>query len=212
MAYNFEEQEQIDNLKAFWNKYGSMILTFVTVVALVVAGNRLWGWYQQSKSTEASIAYAVLQKAASTNDMSRVRAASQTLLDQHDSTVYAPMGALVAARAHFDANEIDAAATSLRWVIEHASTSEFAPIARLRLAGVLLDQGKADEGLKLLDKTTLPEAFRPLADDRRGDLLLALSRNDEALAAWNEALAALPASAPMRRSLELKRDALKAGA
>lgn len=211
MAYNFEEQDQLDSLKSFWNRYGMLILTAVTVVAMSVAGYRVWGWYQQNQAIEAANAYAVLQKAASESDQSRIRAAEQTLRDSHGSSIYAAMGALVGARAHFDAGDSDAAATSLQWIIDNAPASEFAPVARIRLAGVLLDQGKAEAGLALLDTATLPEAFRPLAHDRRGDLLAALGRNDDALAAWELALTDLPANTPLRRTVELKRDALKAG-
>jgi len=34
MAYDLEEQEQLAELKALWNKYGNFILTVVTVVLL----------------------------------------------------------------------------------------------------------------------------------------------------------------------------------
>lgn len=212
MAYNFEEQEQLDSLKAFWGRWGSLILTVITVIALAVAGSRLWGWYQNKAAADAANAYGVLQTAAEARDMSRVRAATQTLRDSHGGSIYAPMGALVAAKAHVDARELDAAAAELRWIIDKAGTTEFAPIARLRLAGLLLDQGKAEQGLGLLDRDTLPKAFRPLADDRRGDLLAALARRDEAIAAWEVALAELPAGGPLRRTIELKRDSLKAQA
>ena len=37
MAYDLEEQEQIDNLKAYWKQYGNFILTAVTIVLLAIA-------------------------------------------------------------------------------------------------------------------------------------------------------------------------------
>ena len=30
MAYDLEEQEQLANFKAFWNRYGNFLLTVVT--------------------------------------------------------------------------------------------------------------------------------------------------------------------------------------
>ena len=37
MAYDLQEQEQLDELKAWWGKYGNLILTVATVVLLAFA-------------------------------------------------------------------------------------------------------------------------------------------------------------------------------
>ncbi len=211
MAYNFEEQDQIDDLKAFWNKYGNFILTVVTVIALSVAGYRLWGWYQHKTAGEAAGAYAVLQEAARDKDMARVTGASQTLFDEYGSSILAPMGALVAAKTYFEANELDKAADALRWVIDNAADSEFAPIARVRLAGVLLDQNKAEDGLAVLDAGAPPEAFKVMVHDRRGDLLVALGRNKDAIAEYEAALDSIGTARGPQGSIRLKLAALKTG-
>ena len=64
MAYNLEEQEQLESLKAFWNRYGNFIVTIVAVLALSIAGWRAWGWYQERQSTQASVVYEQLRQAA----------------------------------------------------------------------------------------------------------------------------------------------------
>ena len=53
MAYDLQEQEQLDELKAWWKKYGNLILTVVTVVLLAFAAYNGWRWYQRSQA-EAS--------------------------------------------------------------------------------------------------------------------------------------------------------------
>lgn len=209
MAYDFQEQEQIDDIKAFWRRYGGFILTVVTVVALSFAGWRLWGWYQMNQAAAAGNAYKVLVEAAQAKDLSRVRAAAGTLLDSHGGSLYAPLGALVSARAHFEANELDAARQPLEWIVREHPESDIAPIARLRLAGVLLDQGKAAEGLALLEGDA-PAAFAGPWADRRGDLLAALDRREDAIAAWEDAYARLEAEPALRRLVKLKLDAMKA--
>ena len=47
MAYDLQEQDQLDAFKAFWAKYGNLLLTLLTVALLAVAGWRAWGWWQQ---------------------------------------------------------------------------------------------------------------------------------------------------------------------
>lgn len=210
MAYNFEEEEQLADIKDWWSKYGTMILTVVTVIALSVAAWRLWGWYQDRQALQAATAYEVLRDAASNKDMSRVKVSSAALLDDHGSTIYAPMAALVAARAWFDNKDLDQAQASLQWVLDNAPDSGFAPVARVRLAGVLLDKGEADKGLALLDGAA-PDAYKGAFAERRGDLLASLGRTDEAIAAYDEALAALGPTSRLNQLIELKRDALKAG-
>jgi len=210
MSYNFEEQDQIDELKAFWRKYGTFILTVVTAVALSVASYRLWGWYQANQASEAAVAYSALQEAVRENDMSRIRGASKTLFDQHDSSLLAAMGGLVAAKAYFDAGELEDAATALRWVVDNSDTVDFAAIARIRLAGVLLDQDKAEEGLKLLEAEDIPEAFKAQVADRKGDLFAALGKKSEAIAAYDAALEDATTGRGPQAAIRLKRDALQA--
>ena len=76
MAYNLEEQEQLENLKAFWNRYGGFIVTLVTVIALSIAGWRAWGWYQERQSAQAAAIYETLREAAGARDVERVRSAA----------------------------------------------------------------------------------------------------------------------------------------
>lgn len=211
MAYNFEEQDQLDDIKAFWNKYGTFILTVVTVIALSVAGYRLWGWYQQNQATEAATAYSVLQEAVRDEDMARIRGASQTLQADHSGTILASMGSLVAAKALFDAEDLDGAAQSLQWIVDNAADTELAPVARLRLAAVLLDQDQSEQGLALLNIDQMPESFKAMTHDRRGDLFTALARPEEAIAAYEAALAAMVNARGSRAAIELKLDAVKGG-
>ena len=54
-------------------------------------------------------------------------------------------GGLLAARVQFDRGQTDAAKTSLTWVADNASEEEYRSVARLRLAGLLL-QAKDYDG------------------------------------------------------------------
>ena len=42
MAYNLEEQESIDNLKGWWEKWGTPVLVVITLACVGVAGYNGW--------------------------------------------------------------------------------------------------------------------------------------------------------------------------
>ncbi|MFP5460065.1 MAG: YfgM family protein [Gammaproteobacteria bacterium] len=206
MAYDLQEQEQIDELKAFWNRYGNFILTVLTVVLLGIAGYRGWGWYEARQAASASAVYDELRVAAAAKDPAKVGQAAGTLFEDYGRTAYARMGALAAARVHAEAGDLKAAKAPLQWAIDKGG-DEFAHMARIRLAGILLDEKAYDEGLKLLPMESAGEYAGAYAD-RRGDLLLAQGKSDEARAAWRQALEKLPERSPLRPLVEVKLDAL----
>ena len=207
MAYDLEEQEQIASFKAFWNQYGNAILTALTVVFLAIAAYRGWGWYQGRQSAQAAVAYDQLRDAADRNDVAKVKEAAGTLFESYGGTVYGQMAALLAAKVHFDAGDLKSAKAPLQWAIDKAQDEEFRLLARVRLAGILLDEKAYDEGLKLLPMESAGRFAGEFAD-RRGDLLLAMDRKDEARAAYRLALEKLDAASPLRRVVEIKLDGL----
>jgi predicted negative regulator of RcsB-dependent stress response len=74
---------------------------------------------------------------------------------------------------------------------------------------VLLDEKKYDEALKALGGD-VPAAQVTAVADRRGDVLVAQNKLDEARAAYTEALAKADPQHPLRQLIQLKLDALPA--
>ena len=62
-VYDLEEQEQIDELKAWWNRYGNAVLTVVTVAALTVSAVIGWRAYGDRQGLEAGELYVQMQTA-----------------------------------------------------------------------------------------------------------------------------------------------------
>lgn len=209
MAYDLEEQEQIATLKAFWNQYGNFILTLITIILLAIAGWRGWGWYQSRQAAEASAVYEQLKAAAQAKDAAKVKDAAGTLFEKFGGTAYGQMGALLAAKAYHDAGDDKAAKAPLQWAVEKAQDEEFRQLARVRLAGILLDEKKFDEALKQLDAIGAKEFFA-LAADRRGDVLLAQGKKDEARTAYQSAWKTMDPSVEYRRLIDAKLTALGA--
>ena len=187
MALDLEEQEQVEELKAWWKQHGGLIVAVVIALAVGFAGWQAWRWYQANQAAQASVLYEAVTKAAQANDAKALRDAGGTLVESYPGTLYASMGALVAARHYFERNDLKNAKAQLQWVIDRSPSEDFKDLARLRLAAVLLDEKAHDEALKLLDaKPAAPYEAQYAA--LRGDVLLAKNQAAEAKAAYKLAL------------------------
>jgi predicted negative regulator of RcsB-dependent stress response len=206
MAYDLEEQEQLADLKAFWNKYGNL-LTWVLIIALAAfAGYNFWMSHQRNQASDASVLYEDLQKSMLDKDNAKVQRIAADIEGKYGSTAYAQMAALAAAKGAFDASDLKAAKAQLQWAIEHGS-DEYKSIAKLRLAGVLLDEKAYDEGLKLLATDFLPQ-FGGSVADRKGDILVAQNKIAEARTAYLAAIAAMDKRSPGRKLVEVKLESI----
>lgn len=207
MAYDHEEQEQLAAIKAWWSKYGN-VLTWVLIVALAAyAAWSGWNIYQGKQSQQASQLYEEQQKAVEAKDDAKILRAATDMQEKFGGTAYAQMSALVAAKAAFDANDADSAKKQLQWVIDHGRDPEYKAIASIRMAGVLLDAKAYDEALKLLDND-FPLQFAGAVADRKGDILIAQGKRDEARAAYQLALDKTDERSPGRQLIQLKLDAI----
>jgi predicted negative regulator of RcsB-dependent stress response len=204
---DLEEQEQLDQLKHFWNTYGTLITTVVVLAALAFAGWNGWQYYQRNKAAGAAALYDELQRGADAGDTARVERALADMKDKFGSTAYAQQAGLLAAKALHDKGNADASRAALTWVAEKATDPGYQAIARLRLAGELMDSKSYDEALKQL-AAPVPKEFEALVADRKGDIYLAQGKRDEAKAAYQQAWTAFDAGSEYRRLVEVKLNAV----
>lgn len=205
---DLEEQEQLDELKAWWKQYGNLILLAVIAVAISVAGWGGWRWYERNAAAQASQLYGTLAAAARAGDAKALRDAGGALTEGHARSLYASMGALAAARFHSDRGEAKSAKAQLQWVVERSPAIDFRDLARLRLAALLLDEKAVDEALKLLAEKPL-DAYAAQFAALTGDLLVARNQPAEARAAYQLALEKANGSAgEFRDSVQMRLDAL----
>ncbi len=204
---DLQEQEQLDELKAFWKRYGNLITWAVTAALLAFAGWNGWNWYQRNQATQAAAMFDELDKAATAGDADKTGRVFNDMKDRYAGATLTEQAGLIAAHVQYDKGQADAAKASLSWVAEHAAEDEYRAIARLRLAGVLLDSKDYPGALKALEGINAKD-FSALADDRRGDVLLAQGKTDEARAAYKAAYAAMDDKTDYRRLVEVKLTAL----
>jgi predicted negative regulator of RcsB-dependent stress response len=187
MALDLEEQEQVAELKAWWNQYGTLVVSAIVAAALTFAGWQAWRWYERSQAVQAGALYDTLLRAAQAGDAKALRDANGALLENYPRTLYAAMGAFGAARFYFERNDLKSAKAQLQWVIDHARQEDFRDLARLRYAAVLLDEKAYDEALKLLDEKHAA-AYDAQYAAAKGDVLVAKNQAEQARAAYRIAL------------------------
>lgn len=207
MAYDLEEQEQLDSIKAWWAKNGNW-LTWLLIAALAAyACWSGWGYYQRKQSLQAAQLYEALQTADAAKNQAMVKRVASDIKDKFSRTPYAQMAALLAAKSAFDANDANGAKSELQWVIDHHRDAEYKAIAAIRLAGVQLDGKQYDDALKTLSGD-FPAQFAGAIADRKGDVFYAQNKLPEAREAYRQALDKTEQKDPGRQLIQLKLDAI----
>jgi len=206
-VYDLEEQDKLEDLKAWWKQWGNTIAGAVIAVCVGVIGVQGWRWWSQEQAERASVLYSAVSAAARAIDVAKAKDAMTQLADKYGGTGYAPRAALIVAALQFESGDKAGAKAQLAAVIDKDSEDELKQIARLRLAAILFDDKQYDDALRTLDARH-DEAFAGIYADLRGDILAAAARNDEARTAYQAALTRLDAKSPYRNFVQVKLDTL----
>ncbi len=204
---DLEEQEQLAELKHFWKQYGDLITWVLIVVFGSVAAWNGYQYWQGRQSSQAAVMHDEVDRAVQSGDMARLDRSLADMKERFAGTIYAEQAGLLAAKAYYDKGNIDASRAALSWVADKASDEGYKSIARLRLAGILLETKAYEEALKLVSGS-FPKDFAALASDRRGDILAAQGKKNEAKAEYQTAYKGLDERAEYRRLVEVKLNAL----
>ena len=210
---DLQEQEQVDQLKAFWQQYGNLITWTLTLALAAFAAWNGWNWWQREQAVKASAMFDELERAAQANDAERTGRVFTDLKERFPRTVHAQQGALLAAKVQAEKGQPDAALASLAWASDNAAEDEIRTVARLRAAGLLMDKNQYDAALAQLDAAAQgknAKEFEALIADRRGDVLMALGKPADARTSFEAAYKALDEKLEYRRLVDAKLTALGA--
>ncbi|MGF1699229.1 YfgM family protein [Photobacterium makurazakiensis] len=170
MDGNITEEQQVEQIKAWWKENGKAI-----VLGAVIGLGGLTGWryYQaevQSAKEQASDAYTQVINRLEAGSDSAV-ADVQAFIAAHDSSQYSVLAALQLAKAQVTNGDLDAAAEQLNWAIGNTKDDAILPVAQTRLARIYAEQQSFDQALAELDKVT-GESWKAKVAELRGDVLL----------------------------------------
>ncbi|MBS0319447.1 MAG: tetratricopeptide repeat protein [Proteobacteria bacterium] len=206
-TFDLEEQDQLDDLKAWWARYGSLIASVITIAALAFIAVQGWRWYQNNHQEAAATLYGAVSEGVRAHDAAKSKDAMAQLADRFASSPYAPRAALLYAKQLWDAGDKAGAKAQLTFALDRASDPAVVAVARYRLAEAALDDGKPDEALKLLD-AKVDDSFAGIYADLRGDALAVAGKRDDARAAYQVALAKLDQRSQYRNYVQVKYEAL----
>lgn len=206
-ALDLEEQEQLDQIKHFWKKYGNLISWVLIVVLGSFAAWNGYQYWQRSQAAKAAVLFDEVERSVASGDLSRVQRSLADMKDKFPSTVFAHQAALLASRFLSVKGQTDEAKSTLKWVAAGAPDPAYRDMARLRLAGLLLDEGAFDDALAQLSQPASP-SLSGLTADLKGDILMAKNQKEEALVSYRSAWKALTDIPDYRRLVEAKLNAL----
>ncbi|MBU3550298.1 tetratricopeptide repeat protein [Polynucleobacter sp. MWH-Berg-3C6] len=214
MPLDLEEQEQLDQLKAFWQKYRNLITGVLTAVLFAYAAYSGYGWWRNNQALEASKLYETMVTAIAKGDKDQTLRAADDLQKNFARTPYAAMSSLIAARIVSDAGDTAKALDYLRWTAKNASNDGYLALAKLRLVAQLIEQGSEKdfaEADQVLKESPIA-GFEALWLERRGDWYLAQKKNTEARKSYEDAWKKLDQAKEFpeeaRRLLKVKLDAV----
>jgi predicted negative regulator of RcsB-dependent stress response len=206
---DLEEQEQLDELKHFWKRWGDLITWLLIAVLGGYAAWMSWQSYGSKQAAQSAALYDTVERSAMGDDMALLDRSVADMKDKFPSTTYAQQAALLAARIYQDKDRKADAKVQLAWVVDHAHDEGYQALARLRLAALLIDEKAYDEARKQLT-VKVPEAFAALMSDRLGDLAMLQAQPEEAVQHYKKAWKAFEPNAEYRRLVAVKLAALGA--
>ncbi len=204
---DLEEQEQLDQLKHFWKQYGNAITWVFIAVFGTIAAWFSWNNWQASQAAQSAAMYDQVERASRGSDLAVLDRSLADMKDKFGGTTFAQQAALLAAKTFYEKGNADAAKAALIWVADKASDDGYQAIARLRLAGILVESKAYDDALKQLN-ASFPKEFESLVADRKGDVFLLQGKKAEAKTEYEKAWKSLDERAEYRRLIEVKLNAM----
>lgn len=141
------EDEQVEDIKRWWEKNGKFAIVLGIVVVASVIGVKTWNEFKASTANNASAQFELMMEELAASKTDSVVQRGEDIIKKTPDLAYAVLSAMTAAKVHVEEGDYDKAATELNWALLNAKDDKFQHIARIRLAKVLSAQDKFSEAL-----------------------------------------------------------------
>ncbi|MEA3109132.1 MAG: hypothetical protein QOI88_3737 [Gammaproteobacteria bacterium] len=183
------DDEQLENVKRVVAENWLWVAGGVVLGAALIFGYRYYESYRNDRALRAAARFEELTSALARDDQGKLRQVADGLIKEFPTSPYADQAQLVLARLSVDNGKLADAIAPLTQVMSSSKDSELRHIARLRLARVVIAEGKPDDAIKTLAEDTWG-AFAGQAHEVRGDAFYAKHDVQGAMKEYQAALGA----------------------
>ncbi|OAI13697.1 hypothetical protein A1507_16565 [Methylomonas koyamae] len=190
MAIYDTEEEQLEQLKKWWEANQTSLIAGVATALVLVAGWNMWQNHQTNQRSQASQMYQQMLESAAKDNGESTEKLAERLPSEFPGTAYAHYANLQLAKAKVQKGDLEGAKAVLKQAIQTADSEPLKHVARLRLIQLMLASGQYEQGLQLIAEVdpAKAEGFSASYDELQGDLYVALDRMDEARSAYQSAI------------------------
>lgn len=206
MAFEaYDDYEQSERVQQWLRQNGLSIVVGIAIGLVGIFGWQQWNKHKAEHQADAANLYQQIQVAAASGKTDNADALTEQMLKDYADSTYAVFAVSDRAERQVQAKQLDKAIESLGWAENHASDPNLKALSQMRIARVLLGQGKGADAIAALDRMP-PKTYEGISQELRGDALVKLGRPDDARKAYEAAKAAMGENAP--QSVQMKIDDL----
>lgn len=145
-AYKTEE-EQVEDLKRWWEKNGKFAIVLLIVAVATTVGVRAWQDFKQSAANKASAQYDLMMEEFAASKIDSVIQRGNEIILKSPDLAYSVLAAMTVAKVMVDKTDYAKAEEKLNWALLNSKDEKIQHIVRIRLAKVLIAQGKYGEAM-----------------------------------------------------------------
>ena len=184
MREDLEQQEQMQNLKAFWKANGKWITSILSLVFIIVASVNGWKLWNNYKKEKASNILNSVEKQIEAQNLDVALRLYTEISGDYSDTLQSGLAGLLVAKALVSDGQSDQAASILKGL---TGNSQVKWLAIIRLSSIFLDLNRPGEVVKIIPEN-IPEHWVGIILDRRGDAFATMGNFDSAKKDWSKAL------------------------
>lgn len=207
MAFDLQEQEQLDQLKTFWERGGKWLALLIGLLVIGYLGYVGYNYYQKQEGEAAGALFSEFNKVLEKEDINKAKGLVAELQTKYGKSPYTSRAVLINSRLAYDKNDKKVVKDNLLWVTQNSEEPALQALARLRFAAILLEEKQYAAALSELDKPH-DTAFEVQYAELKGDIQQAKGDSKAARASYKLALENMAKDAPDRQILDIKLAAL----
>lgn len=207
MEIHTTEEQQVEAIKKWWRDNMWSVIGGVAIGISVLVGSRAWIDNKNTFAEAASAEYLIMMEQLSQGQNEAAADHGAKLLGQFADTPYASLAALTMAKVKLEGGDAIAASSHLRWALDNTQQGAVKHEARLRLAQLLLADGKNSEALNMLNGVEAG-AYTAAYNRLKGDAYVADGQIALARTAYTLALEEIASTGQGRQLLQMKLDDL----